>query len=208
PKVPRRHADLYIAPSWSWASLDGKISFEWCQRDFDKAEYLASIESVAVVQRDESRFGRVLSGQLVMRAPIALCRWKSEDRKPTLRPWRAAIVDILALGASPDQTSRTIPLNVYHQDKIGFDTAEDRISKNMIVLPIIGTMRKTAHESEAVFALILSRSEENYRRIGFLYTKRTQVCRILRNMQRQTFHHTLMKIMVDRVFLYIGQLFS
>lgn len=93
PKVPRRITDggPYIAPSWSWASISGKISFEWCQRDFDKVEYLASIESVAVIHEgaSRSRFGQVTSGQLTICAPVASCRWTSEDTTPSIRSLRA-----------------------------------------------------------------------------------------------------------------------
>jgi hypothetical protein len=199
PKAPERYPE-YIAPSWSWASVKGKISFEWCQRDFDKTDYLATMVDVHITQRTEYRFGSVVSGHLTVFAPIASCLWTSEDEIPSARPSLAAITQIFPLGDNCDVAARTFPATTSQLEKMCFDTAEDSTSKEIILLPVIGTMRKTAHDTEAILALILrkasqsdvrrasqsTRSGDCYLRIGFLYTGRPQVCRILRNMQRQS----------------------
>jgi hypothetical protein len=141
-----------------------------------------------------------VSGHLTILAPIASCLWTSEDKIPSARPSLAAITQIFPLGENCDVAAQTFPATTSQLEKICFDTAEDSTSKEIILLPIIGTMRKTSHDTEAIFALILrnvsqsdirrashsSISGECYLRIGFLYIWRPQVCRILRNMKRQS----------------------
>jgi hypothetical protein len=70
--------------------------------------------------------------------------------------------------------------------EIFFDTT-DNTTEELTLLPVVGIMKRSAHENEAVIGIILKQSEagESFVRVGLFYTMRPQVRRILRNMPRQ-----------------------
>lgn len=67
-RIPERY-EQYIAPSWSWASINGKISLAWCVPNYDSRYYLAKRESAEVTWDSNARFGAVRSGSLRMSRP-------------------------------------------------------------------------------------------------------------------------------------------
>ncbi|KAF2035832.1 HET-domain-containing protein [Setomelanomma holmii] len=187
----------YIAPSWSWASIGGEVSFEWCQRDFDKNDYLAVMEDAEVLTHGEYRFGQVRAGRIKLLAPLASCCLTSNAWIPSLKSFSTGIKQISQPGS--ESLKATImpdfgPGRDHMYDRIFLDIPQHNEPEEVLLLPIIGTRRKTAHDTEAVFALILRKATQEefdledtfYVRIGFCYTDKPQVCRILRNMQRRS----------------------
>ncbi|KAF2453856.1 heterokaryon incompatibility protein-domain-containing protein [Lineolata rhizophorae] len=66
----------YRAPTWSWASRDGRINFlfENGLQGFDSSEFVASVleSSVTLLATDE--FGPVTDGKIVVQGPLALAK--------------------------------------------------------------------------------------------------------------------------------------
>lgn len=62
--------DIYIAPTWSWASIHGEVRFPW---NGGLTEYsrsiLCSVSEVRVDTVDNDPAGRILAGQLTLQAP-------------------------------------------------------------------------------------------------------------------------------------------
>jgi hypothetical protein len=71
--------------------------------------------------------------------------------------------------------------------EILFDTM-DNATEELTLLPIVGITKRSAHENEAVIGIVLNQSADgqDFVRIGFFYTMRPQVRRILRNIPRQS----------------------
>jgi Heterokaryon incompatibility protein (HET) len=63
-----RRPNTYIAPSWSWASVKGKIFFQGSQHwlyDHNRNEYSASIVEIkSILENPQNTFGRIKSGFL------------------------------------------------------------------------------------------------------------------------------------------------
>ncbi|EUC28229.1 hypothetical protein COCCADRAFT_41206 [Bipolaris zeicola 26-R-13] len=182
---PKRYEE-YVAPTWSWASIQGKISFAWCQHNYDPNDYLVTLEEASVSCDGVYRFGRVNSGFIRLVGPVTSTLWITENPFPSAKPKAARITHIF-----PPHLNRSVSVSVppdsNTEQEIFFDTAMENIPEQLTLLPIIGTTKRTAHENEAVIGLVLDSSagENRFQRIGFFYTTRTQVRRILRNMPRK-----------------------
>ena len=61
----------YVAPSWSWASIFGKISLTWRHSNYGPNHYLAVLGHAEVTLSSDYRFGPVDSVHLRISAPIA-----------------------------------------------------------------------------------------------------------------------------------------
>ncbi|RYP16163.1 hypothetical protein DL765_005300 [Monosporascus sp. GIB2] len=68
---PSRRPICYRAPSWSWASVDGKITYHY-KRNYDRTgdTQLAFVEDAKVVTVDGSATGPVESGWIKIRGPL------------------------------------------------------------------------------------------------------------------------------------------
>ncbi|KAF1998879.1 HET-domain-containing protein [Amniculicola lignicola CBS 123094] len=187
-KFPRRYPQEYIAPSWSWASIDGKVSLMWCQRNYDPKEYLATLED-AKVWHNGQRFGEVKSGYIKLSGPLASVLWEADEHPSLASPMAATITHIFPSHLGP-HLSAPIPPNATTKSEILFDERVEQAPETLMLLPIIGTMKRVAHENETVAGLVLQREAgtESYSRIGFFFTTRPRACKILRNMARQSVH--------------------
>ncbi|CZR61292.1 uncharacterized protein PAC_11188 [Phialocephala subalpina] len=185
--VPSRYED-YIAPSWSWASLEGKISLTWCVHNYDPRDYLARLEGAEVTWSSMgARFGQVDSGFLKLSGPLASVFWERVNNPALPYPSAATITHIFPRGTD-GYTSVEIRPRIRNAVEALFDTVADDIPKELVLLPIVGITKRTAHQTETVIGLVLQQRGDTgeYSRLGFFYTTRTQPCRILRNMPRQT----------------------
>ncbi|KAI0663953.1 heterokaryon incompatibility protein-domain-containing protein [Cubamyces menziesii] len=67
----------YRAPSWSWASVDGRVSWRWNHLSMVRAtapQALAEIVECKVTTQDQSLpFGQVTNGSLSLRVPLFSC---------------------------------------------------------------------------------------------------------------------------------------
>lgn len=130
-----------------------------------------------------TRFGQVNSGFLKLSGPLASVLWEADNTPNTNAAKKTNIFPRhsdrhTAVSILPDTSTKT---------EILFDTVKDDMPKELTLLHIIGITRRTAHENEAVIGLVLRQAgAEKYSRLGFFYTIRPRVSRILRNMPRQT----------------------
>ncbi|EMD87842.1 hypothetical protein COCC4DRAFT_142716 [Bipolaris maydis ATCC 48331] len=182
---PKRYEE-YIAPTWSWASIQGKISFAWCQHNYDSNDYLVTLEGASVSYDSVYRFGRVNSGYVRLVGPVTSILWITENPFPSAKPKTARITHVFPQHLNRSDSVSVTPDSDTEQE-IFFDTAMEKIPEQLTLLPIIGITKRTAHENEAVIGLVLGSSAEKnrFQRIGFFYTTRAQVRRILTNMPRK-----------------------
>jgi hypothetical protein len=68
---PARRPKEYRAPTWSWASVDGKISYHY-KRDYNLTgdTQLAFVENVMVITIDGSAAGPIKSGFIEIKGPL------------------------------------------------------------------------------------------------------------------------------------------
>jgi hypothetical protein len=183
--TPSRYDDNYIAPSWSWASVEGKISFMWCQHNYDPKDYLTKFQGAKI--GCDSRFGTVNSGQLELHGPLASVLFEIVDSSSSAHPMTARITHIC-----PSHFDRymsvSIPPDLSTKAEILFDEVIHELPEELTLLPIIGVTKRTAHQTETVLGLVLRREAETetYSRLGFFYTVRVRASRILRDLPQRS----------------------
>lgn len=182
---PERYDD-YIAPTWSWASIKGTISFTLCQHNYDPNDHLAVIEEARVSHETSFRFGLVNSGYIKLSSPVASILWSIAPRSP-LKPKTGRITHIFPHHFDWSD-SVSVPPDPDTDQEIFFDTYMARLPDQLTLMPIVGVTKRTVHENETVIGLVLepSTKTEEFERIGYFYTTRLQVRRILRNMPRRS----------------------
>jgi hypothetical protein len=185
-KVPSQYVE-YIALSWSWASIDGRISLTWFQHNYDPRQYLTILEDAEVTHNQHKCFGRVLGGYLKFFGPIAFVLWQATNNPYLVCPMARKITHIFPKHFKRHMAVPT-PRGISTDHEMLFDTVLDDLSEELVLLPITGNTKRSAHENEVVIGPILKHSAdgEDYVRIGFFYTLRPQVRRILRNMPQQS----------------------
>jgi hypothetical protein len=192
--VPSRYDPVtnYIAPSWSWASIKGKITFKWCQYNYDHKDYLAHIEFAKVGWTSHlmqfGRYGIVESGYLQISAPLAATLWADGHDDMT-----APIIWIYP--SDMDQQNAVLlerrdmtNSDAANASTIYFDTPEHVVPEVLTLLPVVGVTKRTESENEMVCGLVLRKKEgtDEYVRLGIFHTMQERACRILKNMPRRT----------------------
>lgn len=179
----------YIAPSWSWASIEGKISFAWCHNNYNTKERLATLEDARVVwAREGARFGSVEFGEVSVSAPVASVLWEDAAGNPgTTAPMSGTITHVFPIDHN-HQMAVAVPPDAADQAEIRFDTVLQSRPSELVLVPVIGTAKKLAHERELVLGLVLHRLEGStqFRRLGVFHTTRLRINRILRKLPRRT----------------------
>ncbi|KAF1912273.1 heterokaryon incompatibility protein-domain-containing protein [Ampelomyces quisqualis] len=188
PMVPGRHGQ-YVAPSWSWASIDGKISFTLCKRDYHPRDFLVKLEGAKVTWSEQNaKFGQVLSGFLNLSGPLVSAKWDPAISNMSTSPRTARITHLFP--PSLDSTSAVSVLpNAATGDEIFFDTETDKVPDPIILLPIIRPIGRGPREVETVSGLVLRRAsgaQGDFERVGVFITMRERVCKILKNMPVET----------------------
>ncbi|EXJ67966.1 uncharacterized protein A1O5_08580 [Cladophialophora psammophila CBS 110553] len=89
-----RYPAMYRAPSWSWASLDGKVKFFPLDRKNLRARCVCA--HVDIAGRD--RYGRVKKGWITLEAPLYLLKPAKSDAKYRVRHPFTTEVDFLVHG--------------------------------------------------------------------------------------------------------------
>ena len=192
----------YIAPSWSWASMIGRVSLEWCQSNYHRKDYLTTVEDASVTHRGDNRFGQVLSGYIKLSGPTASILWKhhcppldynvGRSTQAHARERRASLKHAKITHLFPrhlkSAMSVSVPPRPSSEPEIFFDTITEDKPPELALISLIGIPKRGAHGSETVIGLVLKPSErsEEFVRVGVFYTVRLQVGRMLRNMPRQS----------------------
>lgn len=182
-----RESKAWIAPSWSWASVEGPISFAWCQHDYAPKDYLATLEAAHItLQSQNIRFGMVESGYVSLLAPVATMLWGVDDSLPGHLPRAGRITHIYPRGHN-SETAIYFPPNMLTKSEIIFDEIIANVSAELILVPVIGTSKRIIYESEMVLGLVLQQIPHSERctRLGIFSTTRPRVRRILMNLPRQ-----------------------
>lgn len=186
--TPHQIKATHIAPSWSWASISGKISFKWCQYNYDAKDYLAELKSAEMIwpTHDSTfgRFGQLENGQLRLSAPLASALWNSGKYASSMS---AAFTHVYP--SEMDQHNAISLLAGARNDSlVCFDTPERSNPKVLTLLPVVGVTKRTAHDNETVCGLVLRKKEgtDDYVRLGMFHTTQERACRILKNMPRRT----------------------
>ncbi|KAH8807774.1 heterokaryon incompatibility protein-domain-containing protein [Xylogone sp. PMI_703] len=84
PRAGNTRPKVYRAPSWSWASVDGDLSFEDNLLEADNEEYLYRCNVISCETESKSvqfPFGEVLSGSLKLRGVLKQALFKSATKE-------------------------------------------------------------------------------------------------------------------------------
>lgn len=189
--IPGRHNKVrYIAPSWSWASIDGKISFKWCQHNYHLKDYLVKLDGAEVNwSTHNARFGQVLSGFLILSGPLASAMWQLVARNSSTSPRAARITHLFPMSLTSNRAVSVLP-DAETDTEIFFDTeTDDDVPDELVLLPVIGPTRRRAGEIETVSGLVIRATHVRpgeFERVGIFNTMRERVCRMLKNMPIET----------------------
>ena len=201
--LPTRPEGRLIAPTWSWASIRGKISLASCQHNYNSDDYLTVLQEAVVTDLDGYRFGQVIDGYVKLLGPLASVCWTANpNTHSSLELKTGKITQIfpqefgshVPVSVTPDSSSDSeIFFNtaVDCTPSIGRSECIDTTSEDQVLtlLPIVGVKKRIAYESETVIGLVLIPARHGtgkYERVGMFYTMRLQVRRILANMPRQS----------------------
>lgn len=172
-----RRPSLYRAPSWSWASVDGRANIQttW---EGGPAVWFASVIDAGVVPVGEDDTAEVQSGFVSLRGPLPFAEVSTVDRGFGVQPGiRQEDWYIKSLRGSQDNDQGVISLEDFSKNDehtvtmawgVGFDTVED-ITKQFFCLPI---RAQPWGEVWDVAGLALARQDDAsdvYRRIGTVY---------------------------------------
>ncbi|CAN9330819.1 unnamed protein product [Alternaria alternata] len=182
----RRYVD-YIAPTWSWASIDGRVSFAACRVNYRSEDYLTTVEDASVSCHGNYRFGRISSGFVKLSGPVASVSWLIShyaDSKP--RPSYGEPMTIKGI-FPPHLTYHaaidTYDINGYNKEEIILDIPMEDIPRELTLLCVVETKESNGH-TNLVRGLVIQRSSlsEHYVRIGVFVVRREEVRKVLVNM--------------------------
>jgi hypothetical protein len=186
----RRYVD-YIAPTWSWASIDGRVSFAACRVNYRPEDYLTTVEDASVSCHGNYRFGRISSGFVKLSGPVASVSWligRYADSKP--RPSYGEPMTIKGI-FPPHLTHHaaidTYDISGYDKEEIILDIPMEDIPRELTLLCIVETKESNGHTS-LVRGLVIQKSSlsEHYVRIGVFVVRREEVRKVLVNMPRRS----------------------
>ncbi len=148
----------YIAPSWSWLSIDGGVF----PNHSLEGKPLLEILDVSVSYSSDNILGPIKHGYISARGILGPAVWERRDQSPwdwTLRSIR---------GCRPSSVPR--PVTVF------MDEMEDRISGNAVYLPVIDNLHMLDGGPSFIKGLLLvptGEAQNEYRRIGMFSTSGT-----------------------------------
>jgi hypothetical protein len=175
--VPRPYRPHnYRAPSWSWASVEGRVSYEDCflpRKSRDRKAQVASIMDAEVRTIDDNSTGQVTTGFVRIRGHLAHCAW--EDRKGSLDPAIAA--DVSEITTEPFCNNNETPAKLIAPSPffsaIPFDDPEDAVSHSeslyfLTLFVLEEDVRNAVHPHGLVLKRIAQEGE--YARLGIFHS--------------------------------------
>jgi hypothetical protein len=196
--APERYTDqgvrCYIAPTWSWASIDGQISFISCQVNYKPEDYLATVEDAGVSYLQNYRFGEITSGFIRLSGPIASALWAIDY--PQLSTGALTRHEgfkmMMITHVFPPHLSRHASVRTNLEDSVSIgeimlDTIMDDIPLEITLFCIVETTESNGHINMVRGSVLqhISHSDE-YARIGVFVARRKQLRRMLVNMPRRS----------------------
>jgi hypothetical protein len=167
-----RYPATVPAPSWSWASCDHQVQFDYTECDF---RALATVLSVRMVATGSDACGQVKSGQLTIltHGRGAMLRTRVHQQFPASKhgepSWQVVSLDDGAAGPT-----RQRPIGQLVMDDAYFHTSAYHPTAATSDLPVILALlgahcQRGSDEPEEWTALVLiEMSDDSYRRIGML----------------------------------------
>ena len=153
---PSSRPPSYRAPSWSWASLDGSVSYHIA--NFQETDICAELLSHSVTLSGEDAFGHISAAEITLRAPAVMCYATREDLsghnpKVWLDDSEALLVDVDV----PDEC-----------------TGEAKVVGEMVCLQVTNNDGAIGNESKMRCGLLLRAvggRQGYYERLGFLRSR-------------------------------------
>ncbi|CAN9238346.1 unnamed protein product [Alternaria alternata] len=182
-----QHTTQYRAPSWSWASIEGKIKY------YKMTSYHPEFSIVRTLCDPLSKispFGEVASGLLEINAIAANLTFSLDSAKDEASSRRPITVEFMGDSAifipDCDLTVRAMPLHTHEhgsqQRQYKFLCIGDfNIERNDAT---ISEIRSSPEASHAVSLVIHRVNENGYERVGILERHRVYYPKSLQSMQR------------------------
>ena len=174
---PKRHS-VYIAPSWSWASVDGKVSFAWCRRNYNLKDHLVTLEHAQISPLGLDRFGGVEAGMLQLRGPLARCYWRSTLSDGSIADDKTKYGVVLKI-APFDASVEAVRLPFTQGTEIHFDVFDEDQPEQLTLLPIVFTAYTDLDGSETMLGLVLhERRHGVFERLGVFRSVDSHFCKM------------------------------
>ena len=155
-------ADRYIAPSWSWASLDGEVSFPKFY-DHNRREYLARLTHIRLTPV-RGVFGALQSGFIRVRGPLCRVALADTSRQEGSLDNRRSLI---LLGSGVEIRFKDLMFDHYEDLRV---TSRELSDKACLVL--LGIVKEGPSEDGLLNGIILRLTQRHpphrgeYRRIG------------------------------------------
>lgn len=159
-EAPARRAVQYRAPSWSWACLDGELSFNGC--DHGKMIYFTSMISVEMTHPGKEDTGEVDGGTLTLAGPCVLAKVDGRNWlwDKNVRPVRSM--------QGEDGSYLYEEYEAEFMANIHFDTLND-LTEEALLLWVCAHPASRYHRAWRGYGLVLARVEEDkHRRLGMV----------------------------------------
>ncbi|KAI2615401.1 HET-domain-containing protein [Hypoxylon sp. NC1633] len=150
---------VYLAPSWSWASILGRTVLFMANNQFDHVKLFAEVLDIDIQLATHDPFGAVNGGSITLRAPIVeLDSQNLLDDPPPSTPYPTLLTKI----ASKIKYGGNSEYGQKHRGYVG---------QKYAILQLIGWRRAITGTSDNMCFLVLESVEgnESWRRIEVLY---------------------------------------
>ncbi|KAK7015889.1 hypothetical protein VNI00_019016 [Paramarasmius palmivorus] len=167
--LPHKRPALYLAPSWSWASVDGQISLYYA---LDQRLDMAFVEDPTqlkqcevlkcVVGLDDERLphGKVNSGLLTIRSTMIPIKWNISSDESRLFTYR----DNTEAGLETLDASR-VDESLLCVGKVYVDSTEE-VRGEVWAVPILWNMGPALEDIHAAGLFVTHASDKQFRRVG------------------------------------------
>ena len=164
---------VYVAPSWSWASLDGNVRAP--PRGADK--YAIHVEDVVLEHATEDVTGAVASGWLDVRGCLKPMKLQRFDHKYHGTPWSMTVNQDVAREqdkSTEDSEQRDVPIPIYVELDIAptsdseFD--DDNEEGNLFFMPVSEPQDRAVQHSLSLMLRLVDKATPSFQRIGVIET--------------------------------------
>ncbi|KAF3019318.1 hypothetical protein E8E14_009445 [Neopestalotiopsis sp. 37M] len=159
---PRRRDDIYVAPSWSWASLsereDRQPSICPFPMNTGNQVQIAKVLEVRTKPSGQDEFGAVDSGWLKICAPLYYMGQKNEWELITTFKQRHGVLD-----------ADTFNARVFRD----YLWEDDPVQPNIFALPLIAESFDSALEVRLILLIAVTPAKNLYKRVGFCLITRS-----------------------------------
>ncbi|KAK8255547.1 heterokaryon incompatibility protein-domain-containing protein [Phyllosticta capitalensis] len=154
----------YRAPSWSWASVDGKFKYnKFFTRHLGESSCFVSVEQAETVPM-RSNTGEVLDGILVLTAPIAVAQLEPPKSPKESLELRAQIVELQS-PHDPEISFQGKERRDHIYSAVVFDTMRSEVDR-LFCLPVRYDLADGPPRHTDISGIVLESVGEKFRRTG------------------------------------------